>query len=293
MSIDPSFRSKLEDNEDGAIFNVTTNQIANTYKSWGDIFRKYNCESGRVLEIGSGTGRLSAGLISQSSFDEIYMSDLSPLFLNRLKNNFNSQEKNLKYFTFDANVLPFSEGAFDVIVGRSILHHIMHYASTIEQAFGALKSGGKLIFFEPVMEGKAQVALLLKLMLNIRELYDESLLSEDQTKGIKKLVRHLTKSKRLSNNLDKLSMIEDKHIFSVSEMKTLAKKIGYRNFSYQNLNNKVGWGYRDHVFSHVKRFGITRDHFKKFGFLFDSYGETISDLVEKQYSPMGFFIFEK
>src|SRR5262249_18523444 len=59
----------------------------------------------------------------------------------------------LGFVCADANRKMFHENAFDLVVGGSILHHLMEPASALSTCLSYLRPGGLAIFFEPFEYG--------------------------------------------------------------------------------------------------------------------------------------------
>lgn len=78
--------------------------------------------NGRALEIASGSGHLSLGLVGNSNFELVVLSDISPDFIrllqNKLRINFPVTKSFVAPFLFDANNIPFSENQFDLVIGN-------------------------------------------------------------------------------------------------------------------------------------------------------------------------------
>jgi ubiquinone/menaquinone biosynthesis C-methylase UbiE/uncharacterized protein YbaR (Trm112 family) len=302
LLVDPNLESKLEKNPDAEIHQLKDGAIENTYNEWNSLLSEFDANHGAYLEIGSGNGRLSHGVIYHSLFTDISITDLSEVFIQNIISRNTSQRDHLHFYACDANHLPFQANTFDVVVGRSILHHILHYEKTLLEIFNVLKPQGKAFFLEPILQGKLLVAFFLKVMIETDERHKSGIFIPEQMKRIKILIKHLTKAHHTGNNLEVLRHMEDKYIFDIEEIKKLSAQIGFKQFYYRNncpagadmANEYPLWGYGNHVFSHIKKFGITREQLAKFDYLFTSFGETFSDHINHQlYTPMGYFIFEK
>jgi len=300
LLVDATLESKLEKNPDAYIHQLKDETIQNTYDEWSALLSEFNSSKGSYLEIGSGNGMLSHGVIQHSFYSDITITDLSVVFIQNIMGRNPIQREHLYFYACDANHLPFQHNAFDVVVGRSMLHHLLHYEKCLHEIFNILKPEGKAFFLEPILQGKLLVAFFLKIILETDHSRKSEIFTADQIQKINGLIRNLTKTHRIGKDLDVLSEIEDKYIFDVEAIKKLSREIGFKKFTYKNYfskrsgNHYPEWGYGQYVFAHVKKFGVTREQLAKFDYLFNSFGETFSDHINHQlYTPMGYFIFEK
>jgi len=302
LLVDTTLESMLEKNPAADIHHLKDGAIENTYAEWSALLSEFNSSNGVYLEIGAGNGRLSHGIIQHSHFSDISITDLSEVFIQNIIERSQANRDHLHFYICDANHLPFQYNTFDVVVGRSILHHILHYEKTLTEIFNVLKPHGKAFFLEPILQGKLLVAFFLKLIIQTNEKLQAGIFTPEQIKKINLLIRHLTKAHRTGNDLEALRQMEDKYIFDILAIKQLSSQIGFKQFYYRNncpggvdLGNEYPlWGYGNHVFNHIKKFGVTREQLANFDYLFNSFGETFSDHINHQlYTPMGYFIFEK
>src|SRR5690606_16979006 len=185
---------------------------------WQKIFGEQDVTYGNVLEIGSGTGQLTWGLARKMSFKSVSACDISCKFLDGIRSNLLNQpgDSHVNYYACDANNLPFKPGTFDLVLGHSVLHHFIDYDRTIHQAFNLLKPGGKAIFFEPVLQGKAIIAFFSDLMLRIEKRVAKPILTPEDVSKIEQMNRHILKAKWIGNDRERLKQIEDKHVFDIS-----------------------------------------------------------------------------
>lgn len=108
-------------------------------------------ESGRILEIGCGTGEISYLLAKQGNI-EVLGTDICRPFVDQAKVNY--KHPKLNYSVFDFNTTTENDflriGKFDSIVGNGILHHLYHQLDTALQRLKELcKPGGRIVFLEP------------------------------------------------------------------------------------------------------------------------------------------------
>lgn len=98
-----------------------------------------------VLEIGCGTGLFSRYLAETGA--NMAVSDLSWELLKQVEV---AEGAVIRPILSDAERLPFRSGAFDAVVGSSILHHLAPDVALAE-AFRVLRPGGTIAFAEPNM----------------------------------------------------------------------------------------------------------------------------------------------
>jgi SAM-dependent methyltransferase len=99
-----------------------------------------------VLELGCGTGSFTREL-ARSGADVVAI-DVSPELLEMAKANCSAP--NVQYQIQNAYALSYSEGAFDSVVGSSVLHHL-EVEKALRGAYRVLKPGGTIYFTEPNM----------------------------------------------------------------------------------------------------------------------------------------------
>ncbi len=291
---DPKLRTKLEDIDYDTAHGIDEKRRINTFSDWQAVFDNQCVSTDRILEIGSGTGNLTWGLMHQSDFREVFATDISGKFLRGISDAFSAGAKNQTYYYIcDANVLPFNKGTFDVVVGHSVLHHFLNYETTLESVFRILKPGGVAIFYEPIIQGKIFVAFILDLVSRIDRAQAMGVLDEKEHEKIRLIVGHITKEKRLGADKKKLAKMEDKYIFDLGSLSKLAHRIGYSEFGSMNYRELLP-NYRAYVFHQWVMMGFDTIKLQKFEFIFDSFGETIGGLLAQTIStPMGFLIFRK
>jgi SAM-dependent methyltransferase len=108
-----------------------------------------------VLDLGSGSGNTVVPLLSREASVRVVATDLSIdllVILATLAQNKPFQDR-LGFVCADANRKGFHENAFDLVVGGSILHHLMEPASALTTCLSYLRPGGLAIFFEPFEYG--------------------------------------------------------------------------------------------------------------------------------------------
>ena len=291
---DPALKTLLENIDYDAVHGVNEARRAQAYDDWAEVFDQLPLGNKKLLEIGSGTGQLTWGLLHKSNFEEVYATDISAKFLNHIRSNLEAGAKNsAHYYVCDANELPFRENTFDAVIGHSVLHHFLDYEKCLGTAHKILNKDGCAIFFEPVLQGKIWVAFMLNLICKMDEVYKLCVLSEAERLKIMQLVHHQTKDKEIKGDRDRLAKMEDKYIFDINKMQRLATELGYSSFSFQNYR-PVNPSYRNYVTHHWVMLGIAKEKLQKFDMVFEVFKDTIGALLLEQVTtPMGYMIFRK
>lgn len=263
-------------------------------QNWQGIFSDYGVLTGDVLELGCGSGYLTQVLAGSFGFSTVHAVDISPVFLDMARNKLDeSSRQKTCFYMCDANFLPFATGAFDVVIGRSVLHHFLDYEKILARIARMLRPGGCGVFYEPVIQGKAKIALMAQLILMINNRLAEPVFDEAESEQIRRLHKHLVKELTVGSDRNKREQMEDKYIFDIHQMQRLGRELGFAKVEYRNWVSRDGL-YRIGLEQHLVALGIPRDKVRRFTFLTRAWRENIVRLLpEDQYTPMGFFIFQK
>ena len=132
---------------------------------------------GTLLDVGGGTGRVSAFLANE--VNSVILSDLSEKMLHQ-----SHQKNGLAPVCSHAEKLPFPDESFERMIMVDALHHVCDQEQTTRELWRVLKPGGRLIIEEPDIKhwGVKLVALGEKIALmrshflspnEIKDLYSE------------------------------------------------------------------------------------------------------------------------
>ena len=105
-------------------------------------------KSGRVLDIGTGSGRLAIELAkAKGSNFEITGLDVSPNMLQKAAENARQAgaADKIKFVQANADALPFPDGSFDLVISYASLHHWFRPALVFKEAQRVTKKGGAVI----------------------------------------------------------------------------------------------------------------------------------------------------
>ena len=263
-------------------------------QNWETLFGEFQARFGDVLELGCGGGYLTQALLHHFPFAAVHAVDISPIFLEMARKKIQAEQQHkAAFYLCDANFLPFAQHSFDVVIGRSVLHHFVDYEKILVHIATLLRPGGLAIFYEPVIQGKAKIAFMLQLMLMINKRFAEPVFDDEELQKIKRLHKHLVKALVVGDNREKLAQMEDKYIFDITKMRTTGLACGFSAVHYQNWQSKDGLFYIG-LEQHLIALGIAREKVRQFSFLTRAYRENMMRLLpDEQFTPMGFFVFQK
>jgi ubiquinone/menaquinone biosynthesis C-methylase UbiE len=110
---------------------------ANWWALFDELVRLGGLRGERILEVGSGTGRLAEAL-EQRELARVWTVDASEAMVARAK------ELGVNARVARAEALPFKAGWFDAVVMRMVLH-LVRRSQALEQAARVLRPGGRLV----------------------------------------------------------------------------------------------------------------------------------------------------
>jgi ubiquinone/menaquinone biosynthesis C-methylase UbiE len=112
--------------------------------------------SGRVLEIGAGTGA-NLGLYNVA-IDGLVVTEPEPAMLRRLQKAAQQHMPLAQVVQSRAEQLPFQDASFDTVVSTLVLCGVDDQARALEEAHRVLKPGGRLLFLEHVRSDDPSLA---------------------------------------------------------------------------------------------------------------------------------------
>jgi ubiquinone/menaquinone biosynthesis C-methylase UbiE len=99
-----------------------------------------------ALEIGAGTGYFSLNLLNAGTIERVTATDIAPGMLRALEANADELGIEVETVVSDAERLPFADGAFDLVLGHAVLHHIPDLDRAAAEFFRVLEPGGTVVF---------------------------------------------------------------------------------------------------------------------------------------------------
>ena len=105
------------------------------------------CRDKHVLEFGCGEGSLAISLALRGAVVDAI--DISPVAIDVARASAVSQQASVGFRLMNAERLEYGDDAFDLICGRSILHHV-NLDRALAEIGRTLRTEGKAVFLEPL-----------------------------------------------------------------------------------------------------------------------------------------------
>jgi 2-polyprenyl-3-methyl-5-hydroxy-6-metoxy-1,4-benzoquinol methylase len=178
-----------------------------------------------VLDIGSGSGNSVFAAVTLLPQANVVASDISPQLLRILLQT--SQKvgaNNLSAYCFDLHKDFFAENSFDLVIGGSILHHMLAPQDVLRNVTKWTKVGAPIILYEP-MEASAHFMAMLYHVL-IDELIDDA--DPRLIAHFRAMIRDYDARFGLPDVKPWTAHLDDKWFFSRSYFLGLGKDLGFK-----------------------------------------------------------------
>ncbi len=180
-----------------------------------------------------------------------------------------------------------------MIVGRSILHHLLDYDKVLAQCARLLVEGGKAFFFEPLLEGKIVIALFGAMVAKLAERESDPDLSANDLKAIRAMIRHITLASWYPQDRESLAKIEDKFVFTLPGMRETCLKAGFKSVQFLSDDRPRDSSFWSYFTFNMKNLGIDPAKISKYQFLAEPVKQTLGQCSELFHQPMGYFCLSK
>jgi SAM-dependent methyltransferase len=112
------------------------------FRRYVDFASRYFLESGRVLDLGCGSG-YSSWMLAQKGL-EVYGGDLHSQFFESGLN-----DRRLQFLSCDVERLPFPDSSLDGVGAHQFLEHVSNPKAALSECLRVLKPGGRLVIVGP------------------------------------------------------------------------------------------------------------------------------------------------
>jgi ubiquinone/menaquinone biosynthesis C-methylase UbiE len=181
-----------------------------------------------ALDIGCGSGNATFAIFKLFRDARVYATDLSPELLTILIRRANEDGllDRITPFVADASSLRLADRSFDLIVGSSMVHHLMDPEGFMCRILRSVRSGGAAIFFEPFQAGFVVVRQLLAMFVSLAPTYPG--LSERRVKFFRDYLFTIDTLMRQDRDNPIFAQLDDKWMFTRKLFQRVAEQAGCR-----------------------------------------------------------------
>jgi ubiquinone/menaquinone biosynthesis C-methylase UbiE len=193
---------------------------------------------GDALEIGSGTGYFSLNLVQLGVIERLTATDISPGMLSRLAATAEGLGVDgVTTVETEAEVLPFEDESFDLVLGHAVLHHIPDLDKAFAEFRRVLRPGGMIAFAgEPSRYGDRLAAAPKRAGLALAPLWRRAIGARN---------RDVPESEQSEGHSFEGEV--DVHAFAPADLRRLLREAGFEQRHVggeELLSNAWGWGLR-------------------------------------------------
>ena len=191
-----------------------------------------------ALEVGAGTGYFSLNLLQAGIVERATCVDISLGMLRALRANAEELGLDVRTEAGDAEELPFVDGAFDLVFGHAVLHHLPELGRAFSEFHRVLVPGGTLAFAgEPSRYGDRLAAVPKRAALALAPVWRAAMRARAApwTNG------------HAHHGGHGLERYVDVHAFAPGELRTLARNAGFDHIRLRGeelLASWFGWANR-------------------------------------------------
>ena len=193
---------------------------------------------GDAVEIGSGTGYFSLNLVQLGVIERLTATDISPGMLDQLAGTAEALGlEDVTTVVTEAEVLPFEDESFDLVLGHAVLHHIPDLDKAFAEFRRVLRPGGMIAFAgEPSRYGDTLAALPKRAGLALAPLWRRAVGAKER--GVAEYEQ--SEGHSLEGEVDV-------HAFAPADLRRLLRDAGFEKRHVggeELLSNAWGWGLR-------------------------------------------------
>ena len=191
-----------------------------------------------ILDIGSGSGNTVLPCLELFPESLIIATDLSENLLAILRDysGRGMDRQRLSLVCMDVSKGYFLPRSVDLVVGASILHHLIDPSACLQSVAVSLKKGSKALFFEPFEHGYAILRMAYEQILEHNEKMAKQKLSEQVVACFKALITDWKVRAGSDKTAPFYQQIDDKWLFTRSYFEQIAASVGAEKVEIIPLN---------------------------------------------------------
>jgi len=172
----------------------------------------------RALDVACGTGYAAIGLAAGAMAEEVHGCDLSPEMIRHARTNADAANTTARFAVCDAETLPYTDDAFDLVIARGALHHVPEPLVALTEIRRVLSPGGTaIVLAEPTPGGEMQTGAVVGLAVRAVEVWKRL---RGRTNDPDELFRKHWELASIAANL---------HTFEPEDLALLAEKAGFED----------------------------------------------------------------
>lgn len=113
--------------------------------------------TGRVLELGSGSGAMAEQLLERNPDAVLTATDVDPSMRAAAAERLSRFGKRVEVLNADAAKLPFSDATFNVVLSFGMLHHVIDWETALAEVARVLRPGGIFVGYDVMLSGPIRV----------------------------------------------------------------------------------------------------------------------------------------
>jgi len=203
----------------------------------------------RVLDIGSGSGNAVFAELSLLSDASVVASDISPQLLAILARQLEEspyKDRDVELYCFDLHKNVFKSRAFDLIIGGSVLHHMVDPKAALQNVVSWLQPEGAIILYEPFEYGAHIFAALFQLAID-----EIGAAASDNDLRLARFFRDMKKDFEARLGVPEVkpwtSSLDDKWFFHLSHLRELSSSLGLSSVQTFALTDEFSSYFRGYV----------------------------------------------
>lgn len=216
-------------------------------------------EGRKLMEIGCGTGYAMLNLGLAGKLTEAWGCDISQGMLDTCRRNADELGISVYLECADAEVLPYVDGEFEMVIGHAVLHHLPDLKTSFRELYRVLEPGGICVIAgEPSLRGH-QIARVVKRVASLGIKAYARLGGRLGKKRVELRKYPAIVSEEEDHELQELEHVVDIHTFRPAELCAMALAAGFstaRCETEELAASILGWAIRT-VESSVSEDNIT------------------------------------